>query len=96
MGMGAIVNLLLRVTDLLEAEGRVARKAVGDIAIGVAVLTAACVLAALACLAFAAAMVIGLATVMPIGWALAIVGAVLALAAWVVAGAGRGMVRPGS
>lgn len=93
--MGAIVNLLLRVTDLLEAEGRVARKAIGDIAIGVAVLTASCMLAALACLALAGAMVIGLASVMPLGWALAIVGALLALAAWAVASAGRGMVRPG-
>ncbi|MFO0874930.1 MAG: hypothetical protein U0575_13300 [Phycisphaerales bacterium] len=92
--MGAIVNLLLRVTDLVEAEGRVARKAVGDVALGVAILVTACVLAGLACIAGAGALFFVLANVLPPAGALGIVGLVFALAGWAVAATGLRMVRP--
>ncbi len=83
--MGMIVNLILRVTDLLEAEGRVARVAAQEIAIGCAFLAAACALGVLASTAAAAALVVALWTVMPPAGALAIVAVMLGLATWAVA-----------
>lgn len=89
-----LVNLILRCTDLIEAEGRAARRAVADLVAASVVLAMAGVLAVLACLAFAGALTMALWPVMPAPVALGVVGAALALSAWLVASSGRRMARP--
>lgn len=89
-----LVNLVLRFTDLLEAEGRAARRALAELVVAGVVLALACTLGVLACVAFACALALALWPVMPPPVALGVVGAALALAGWLTATAGRRMARP--
>ena len=88
-----LVNFILRFTDLVEAEGRAARRAVADLLAASVVLAMAGALGLLACLAFAGALVMALWPVMPAPVALGVVGAGLGLSAWLVASTGRRMAR---
>lgn len=94
MIMTRIVNLVLRCTDLVEAEGRAARRALAELVVAGVVLALACTLGVLACAAFAGALALALWPLMAPQAALGIVGAVLALSAWLTATAGRRMARP--
>lgn len=87
--MGLLVKLLLRATDLVEAEGRVARRAVGDLAVSLLLFATTAAVALLAMSVLAAAMLAALVEVMPWSAALACVGAALALVAVVVASIAR-------
>lgn len=92
--MFRLVNFILRFTDLVEAEGRAARRAVADLITASVVLAMAATLALLACIAFSGALALALWPVMPAPVALGLVGAVLGLSAWLVASSGRRMARP--
>lgn len=88
------VNIVLRITDLVEAEGRAARRAVAELVLAGVVLLMAGALGSLACVAFGGALAMALWPIMPPPVALGIVGGIMALAAFMAAGVGRRMARP--
>jgi membrane protein implicated in regulation of membrane protease activity len=89
-----VVNLVLRITDLVEAEGRAARRAVAELVVAGVVLLMAGALGSMAFLAFSGALAMALWPIMPPPVALGIVGGIMALAAFLAAGIGRRMARP--
>ncbi len=89
-----LINLVLRMTDLVEAEGRVFRASVTEFVIAALVFTLAGTLGVLACGAFAAALALALWDVMPPPAALMIVGMALALIGLLVGLAGRRLAMP--
>jgi len=91
--MAFFVNLLLRAANLVEAEGRVARQAIGELMTGCAMLGAAAALGALTIAALAAALFAALAEVMSRAAALTIVGGLLAIATAIIAMMGLRLVQ---
>jgi len=89
-----MVNMLLRVTDLVEAEGRVARAAVTELLVAAVVLALAGALAVLTAVALAGALALALSMVMPTSLALFIVAGVFGLLAWLTALVGRKLASP--
>lgn len=81
--MGVLITLFLRVTDLVEAQGRVARRAAVEIAFAFAAMLAATGLAVLTCIAIAVATAWALSAVMPVAAAVAFVACLLGLFALV-------------
>lgn len=77
--MSALVSLLLRFTDLVEAEGRVARRAVAEMAAAFAVMLIAASLAVLTIIAAGGALFFALESVLSPGAALGIVAISFAL-----------------
>lgn len=77
--MRFLITLFLRVNDLVEAQGRVARRAAFDIVIAFAVMLTAAALGILTCSAAAGAVLVALQTVMPLAAALALVACMLAM-----------------
>ena len=77
--MGVLITLFLRVTDLVEAQGRLARHAAVEIAFAFAAMLAATGLAILTCISIAVATAWALSAVMPVAAAIAFVACLLGL-----------------
>lgn len=92
--MTRLVNFVLRVTDLVEAEGRAARRALAELVVAGIVLALACTLGVLACISLAGAMALALWPHLPPPVTLGVVGIMLGLIAWATAQAGHRMARP--
>jgi hypothetical protein len=78
--MSAVIRLLLRTTDLVEAQGRSLRRVVTEIALSFAIMLAAAGLGLVACTTAAASLTLALASVMPLAAALALVAGVVGIA----------------
>jgi hypothetical protein len=81
--MSALIRLILRTTDLVEAQSRSVRRAIGEIALSFALMLAAAGLGLIMCLTAAAAIALALAQTMPLPAALAFVAGLLGLCAMV-------------
>lgn len=77
--MRFLITLFLRVNDLVEAQGRAARRATLEIVIAFAVMLAAASLGVLTCIAAAGSLLFALSAVMPLPAALAFVACLLGL-----------------
>lgn len=90
--MKSVGELVVRVAELAEAEGRLAKRNVAEVLIVAVMLAAAVVLIVSACIALCAAAFLGLATTMHPAAALAIVALAPLLAGAVSARIGLGMI----
>ncbi len=88
-----IVELVLRVTNLLEAEGRAARAGALQFVTAGAVMLIAALLALLGIIVLGAALFIGLVETMHPAWALVIVGVVFLLLAFGAGLAGKASIQ---
>lgn len=89
--MGLLVNLLLRASDLVEAEVRYARRAASDVVASTLLLVTAMFIGLLALAALAAALLTALCEVMSTPAALACIGTMLGVIAAVVFAIARTM-----
>lgn len=94
--MGVLITLLLRVSDLIQAQGRVARRALFEFAVALALIVTAGALAALTCAVAASALFVSLWSVMPPAAALVIVASMLGFLTLVTALIARRCATPRS
>ena len=89
--MQTLVEFVVRIANLLEAEGRLAKHHVVNVVVVSLVFLAATVLLVAAALVLVCAAYLGLRTVMPPAWAAALMGFVLLVAGLVCAIVGRAL-----
>jgi uncharacterized membrane protein YbhN (UPF0104 family) len=90
--LNTIIELVLRVAGLVEAEGRVAKRAAVQVAIGICIFALATVLVAVGLLCIAAAIFLALAEVMHPAAALLTIAVIVIAAAVGCAFAGKAVI----